>query len=242
MCHRWPYQNQNVVNLTGHEGVYQMPILSWMSNWGKIWWKNANFRWLIIKFYSCFGNSCPTRLWQFKNQANSENSKNAVLLWAASFYLQKFSNAVEWTIWNLGWTVGHHFWRFWTTMHDRRPLDCTMHSTCWREPSALIYYSSRVHQAAGTVGAYWQICWGQFKGQNIGFLVGGAGVYIQYHWLLSWSESLCAYILLLSLILHHMYLIRHPLYICLTLNSWPSWLQSTDPLRPSFKAVTRVWC
>jgi len=104
------------------------------------------------------------------------------------------------------------------------------------------YYSSRVNQAAGTVGACWQICWGRFKERDIGFLVGGAGVYIQYHWLLSWLESLCAYILSLSLILHHMYLIRRPLYICLTFDSWPSWLQSTDPLGPLFKAVTRVWC
>ena len=62
--------------------------------------------------YSCFGNSCPTCLWRFENHANSENSKNAVPLQAASFYLQKTSNAIEWTIWNWGCMIDHHFWRF----------------------------------------------------------------------------------------------------------------------------------
>jgi hypothetical protein len=51
MRHRRPYRNWNVVDVTGHEGVYRMPILSQMSNLGNIWWKNANFRRLIIKFY-----------------------------------------------------------------------------------------------------------------------------------------------------------------------------------------------
>jgi hypothetical protein len=36
MCHRRPYGNWNVVNVTGHEGVYQMPISSWMSNLGNM--------------------------------------------------------------------------------------------------------------------------------------------------------------------------------------------------------------
>jgi len=48
--HRGPYQNRNMVNVTGHEEVYQMPISSRMSVLGKIWWENANFRWLIINF------------------------------------------------------------------------------------------------------------------------------------------------------------------------------------------------
>ena len=64
-----------------------------------------------------------------------------------------------------------NFWRLWTTMHNWRPHDRTMHST---PPSALVYCSSGVNQADGTVGAYWQICWGQFEGLDIRFLVGGA--------------------------------------------------------------------
>ena len=200
--------------------------------------------WLVGKMTnSLFGNSCPTRLWQFENRANSENSKNAVLLRAASFYLHKTSNAIEWTIWNRGWTVGHHFRRFWTTRHNWRPLDHTMHSTRWRGPSALVYYSSGVNQAAGTVGACWQIFWDQFKGRDIGFPVGGVQVctFSIIDCSHDGSHYVCAHIFSLSLILHHMYLIRCPLYICLTLDSWPSWLQSTDPLGPSFKAVVRIW-
>jgi len=51
MGHRWPYQNWTVVNVTGHKGVYWLPISSQMSNLGNICWKNTNFRQLIIKFY-----------------------------------------------------------------------------------------------------------------------------------------------------------------------------------------------
>ena len=37
--HRWPYQNWNMVNVTGHNGVYQMPMSSWVSVLGKMWQK-----------------------------------------------------------------------------------------------------------------------------------------------------------------------------------------------------------
>jgi hypothetical protein len=35
--HGWSYQNQNVVDIIGYRGVYQMPILSQLSILGKMW-------------------------------------------------------------------------------------------------------------------------------------------------------------------------------------------------------------
>ena len=51
--------------------------------------------------------------------------------------------------------------------------DHTMHSTHRRGPSALIYYSSGVNQAAGTVGACWQISGTNLRGETSGFRLEG---------------------------------------------------------------------
>ena len=116
-------------------------------------------------------------------------------------------------------------------------------ATRHRGPSALVYGSSGVNQAAGTVGACCQICWGQFEGRDIGFLVGGAHVH---------SVSLIA--LMIGVVTYvHTYFHCHQYSIICILSDIPyifAWLsihdhhdcKSTDPLGPSFKAVTRVWC
>ena len=130
-----------------------------------------------------------------KFQKSCSSSSDLSCIW-------KTSNAIEWTIWNWGWMIGHHFWRFWAIEGHL----ITQHTLSVEGDPALMY--TILMESTKQLGLLRQVK--IFTGeQGIGFQVEGAGMYIQYHWLHSWSELLCAYILSLSLI-HHHYILNFP--------------------------------